>query len=58
MSFELVWQGRLQFGDEPGVYGDAHYAGLCSEWPVTIRKFDPNSNAPGQVSFQLDADGG
>lgn len=33
---ELIWQGRIHLGDEPGVYGDAHYAGLCAELPVTI----------------------
>jgi len=24
---ELIWQGRLHLGDEPGIYGDAHYCG-------------------------------
>jgi hypothetical protein len=55
-SFALVWQGRLHFGDEPGVYGDAHYVGLASEWPLTLHKFDPASPAGGIVTFRLQAD--
>jgi hypothetical protein len=35
---ELVWQGRIHLGDEPGVYGDAHYAGLSLELPLTLTK--------------------
>lgn len=38
---ELVWEGRLQLGDEPGVYGDAAYCGLALELPLTLRKTDP-----------------
>lgn len=40
---ELVWQGRIHLGDEPGVYGDAHYAGLCAEIPLTVVRSDPTS---------------
>jgi hypothetical protein len=36
---ELIWQGRIHIGDEPGVYGDASYTGLCAEFPVTVRPF-------------------
>jgi len=35
---ELVWQGRIHIGDEPGVYGDSYYAGLCAELPFTVTK--------------------
>jgi hypothetical protein len=35
---ELVWQGRIHLGDEPGVYGDASYAGLSLELPLTLTK--------------------
>jgi hypothetical protein len=38
---EFIWQGRIHLGDEPGVYGDAHYSGLCTELPVTIFRLDP-----------------
>lgn len=37
-NYELIWQGRLHLGDEPGIYGDAQYAGLCTELPFTIMK--------------------
>ncbi len=38
---ELVWQGRLHLGDEPGVYGDATYSGLAAELPLTVYRMDP-----------------
>ena len=38
---ELVWQGRIHLGDEPGVFGDAFYSGLAAELPVTLQKTDP-----------------
>lgn len=38
---ELVWQGRIHLGDEPGVYGDASYSGLAVEIPLTLQKTDP-----------------
>lgn len=33
---EIVWQGRLHLGDEPGIYGDATYTGLAVELPLTL----------------------
>ncbi|MGH4014655.1 MAG: hypothetical protein ACRDSL_12165 [Pseudonocardiaceae bacterium] len=38
---ELVWEGRIHLGDEPGVYGDAAYPGIALEFPLTLRKTDP-----------------
>jgi hypothetical protein len=38
---ELVWEGRIHLGDEPGVYGDAEYSGIALEFPLTLRKTDP-----------------
>ncbi|WP_067460940.1 hypothetical protein [Actinomadura macra] len=38
---ELVWQGRIHLGDEPGVYGDASYSGLALDLPLTLQKTDP-----------------
>jgi len=40
---ELIWQGKIHIGDEPGVYGDAFYSGLCAEHPVTMRPFPGGS---------------
>jgi hypothetical protein len=38
---ELVWQGRIHLGDEPGVYSDAAYSGLNTELPLTLQRTDP-----------------
>jgi len=38
---ELVWEGRIHLGDEPGVYGDAAYSGIALEFTLTLRKIDP-----------------
>ena len=38
---ELVWEGRIHLGDEPGVYGDAAYSGIALEFPLTLQKTDP-----------------
>ncbi len=33
---EFVWGGKIHLGDEPGIYGDAQYSGLCVEYPITV----------------------
>ena len=45
---ELIWQGRIHLGDEPGIYGDAHYSGICAEFPITIYRLEPSqtNNTP------------
>jgi hypothetical protein len=48
---ELVWQGRIHIGDEPGVYGDAHYSGLCAELPLTV--FRTNVEHPQDLPFVI-----
>lgn len=40
---EMIWQGRLHIGDEPGIYGDAAFCGLCAELPFTVVRSDPNA---------------
>lgn len=35
---ELIWQGRLHLGDEPGIFGDAAYSGLAAELPIFLEK--------------------
>jgi hypothetical protein len=37
---EMIWQGRLHLGDEPGIFGDASYPGLCAELPITVSRSD------------------
>ena len=36
---ELIWAGRIHLGDEPGMYGDAAYTGLVTEFPITLTKY-------------------
>jgi hypothetical protein len=38
------------------VYGDATYAGLSAEWPLTLRKFHPEDEAPGRITFRIEAE--
>lgn len=38
---ELIWNGRIHLGDEPGIYGVTPYPGLALELPVTLEKTDP-----------------
>ncbi|MFI0487515.1 hypothetical protein [Actinomadura sp. 9N215] len=38
---ELIWDGRIHLGDEPGIYGDTPYPGIALELPVTLEKADP-----------------
>ncbi|GAA3086133.1 hypothetical protein [Streptosporangium carneum] len=35
---ELIWQGRVHLGDEPGIYGDASFAGGAVELPITLQR--------------------
>lgn len=53
---ELIWQGRAQIGDEPGVYGDASYSGLAIALPVTLTDYD-SGGKPVEVTFELTAEG-
>ncbi|MHA4845768.1 hypothetical protein ACX0G7_16460 [Flavitalea antarctica] len=39
-SSTFIWQGRIHIGDEPGIYGNGHYAGLSMEFPLTIKNFN------------------
>ncbi|EHQ24792.1 hypothetical protein [Mucilaginibacter paludis] len=40
----FLWEGKVQLGDEPGIYGDAAYSGLSLKFPVTIANI--NTAAP------------
>jgi len=53
-SQELVWQGRIHLGDDPGTYGNASYAGLIVELPVTLRPFaETQEGDPDDINFDL-----
>lgn len=49
---EMIWKGRLQLGDEPGVYGDASYSGLGCQLPATLTKFAAAGSAD-DITFQV-----
>ena len=53
----LVWQGRLHIGDEPGLYGDAPYAGLCVELPVEFIPYSAQKGSSGEITLILSAEG-
>jgi hypothetical protein len=38
---ELIWEGRIQIGDEPGTFTDADYSGICTELPITVYRTNP-----------------
>jgi hypothetical protein len=41
---ELIWQGRIHLGDEPGIYGDVPFSGLATEFPITLLR----TSSPGE----------
>jgi hypothetical protein len=52
---ERIWEGRLHLGDEPGVYGDAAYAGLAAELPFTLRRFREGASEDDVVEIIVEA---
>jgi hypothetical protein len=51
---ELIWEGRIQLGDEPGTFGDAQYSGIATELPLMIRRTDPTNLHDDPLTFALD----
>jgi hypothetical protein len=51
---ELIWQGRIQLGDEPGTFTDAGYSGLSVEFPLTVR--DTGASGPDAITLYLKAE--
>jgi hypothetical protein len=39
----FIWEGKIQLGDEPGIYGDAAYSGIGIKLPLTLANIDPNA---------------
>src|SRR5687767_3647921 len=52
---ERIWEGRLHLGDEPGVYGDAAFAGLAVELPFTLRRFREQASDDDAVEIVVEA---
>ena len=51
---EPIWEGRLHLGDNPGIHGDATYAGLSIELPVTLARFpEVDAGEPADLQFEL-----
>lgn len=53
----LIWQGRLHIGDEPGAYGDATYAGLNLELPIEVIPFHDKSTSDDEITLILNLEG-
>lgn len=53
---EMIWQGRTHIGDEPGVYGDAHYSGLAAELPITVYRSRPENPADNPFKLVLETE--
>jgi hypothetical protein len=54
---ELIWQGRIHLGDEPGIFGDAHYSGIGAELPITVYRNDISSHLDLPFTLILDTEG-
>lgn len=52
---DLVWQGRVHLGDEPGQYGDAVYCGLAFAVPITLYR-TVHEDTPVVATFVLEAE--
>ena len=37
----FLWEGKVQLGDEPGIYGDAAYSGIGVKFPITLANINP-----------------
>ena len=53
---ELIWQGRIHIGDEPGIFGDADYNGIGAELPITVYRSDSTANKDLQFTLVLDTE--
>ena len=53
---ELIWEGRLHLGDEPGVFGDAAFCGLAAELPLTVRRPDPEDTQASRFKLLLETE--
>ena len=54
-QIERIWEGRLHLGDEPGIYGDAAYAGLAIELPITLHRHSQTRAEDESVEIIIEA---
>jgi hypothetical protein len=52
---ELIWEGRIHIGDDPGTFGDASYTGLAGEFPITVYRSD-GTGAPADPVLAITAE--
>jgi len=55
-AVDLLWQGRAQIGDEPGVYADAFYSGICVQFPVQLFAHSPTQSDASRVTFIIEVE--
>lgn len=49
----FIWEGRIHIGDEPGIYGNAHYPGISMEFPLTVKNFNPQTPSGDTIKLEL-----
>src|SRR5580693_10073685 len=52
----FIWEGIIHMGDEPGIYGNAHYSGLSMEFPLTVRNFNHSSPPSDIIKLEIDTE--
>lgn len=52
---DLVWRGRIQLGDEPGIYSDSQYGGLCLELPIEFLPYPNVDPDVGGLTVEIEA---
>lgn len=43
---ELIWDGSVHLGDEPGIYGEKSFGGLSTEFPIQLEKYASGTPEP------------
>lgn len=52
---DLLWRGRIQLGDEPGIYSDAQYGGLCLDLPIELLPYSGDPEEEGDLTIIIEA---
>lgn len=49
----FLWEGKIQLGDEPGIYGNASFSGLAVKFPITLNNTDPTTSKDDVVTLGI-----
>lgn len=49
----FIWEGKVQLGDEPGIYGNAAYSGLAVKFPITLNNIDQTTPKDDVVTLEI-----